>query len=70
VIWRDIHRKRFYLAEKAPICIAPMREVFGYNVDSGVGEDVLDRRFDFEEIPDKYTKGVLQKAAYTQTIVP
>ncbi len=64
-IWSNIHRKRFYLAEEAPICIAPMREVFGYNIDSGIREDVLDGRFDFEEIPNKHTRGILQEVAYT-----
>ncbi len=62
--WSNIHRKIFYLAEEAPICIAPMQEVFGYNSNPGVGEDVLDKRFDFDEIPDEHTRDVLKEVAY------
>jgi hypothetical protein len=40
-----------------------MREMFGYNVDSEVGKEVLDGRFAFEEIPDEHTKDVLQEVA-------
>ncbi len=30
-IWTNIHRKRFYLAEEAPLCSGPLRGQFGYN---------------------------------------
>ena len=29
-IWSNVHRRRFFLAEEAPICNGALREVFGY----------------------------------------
>ncbi len=69
-IWSNIHRKRFYLVEEVPICNAPMREVFGYNVDSEFSEEVLEGRFKFEENLDEHTRDVLQAVAHTQGIIP
>ncbi len=31
VIWENIHRKQFYLAEEAPMCSSPLRGIFTYN---------------------------------------
>ncbi len=30
-IWDNIHRRRFHLAESAPLCQFPLRGIFGYN---------------------------------------
>jgi hypothetical protein len=30
-VWENIHRKRFYLAEEAPMCSSQLRGIFGYN---------------------------------------
>ncbi len=47
-IWSNIHWKQFYLAKEAPICNGPLREEFGYNVDSEVGEEVLEGTYEFD----------------------
>jgi hypothetical protein len=38
-IWTNIHRKRFYLVEEAPLCSGNMRGIFGYNTMSGIAKD-------------------------------
>ena len=41
-IWNNIHRKRFYLAEEAPMCSGPLRGIFGYNAVSSTARMILD----------------------------
>ena len=41
-IWDEIHGKRFYLAEQAPICQERLREEFGYMANTPAAEQVLD----------------------------
>ena len=41
-IWDNIHRKRFFLAEQAPICSGDLREKFGYNATTGAAKQVLE----------------------------
>ena len=69
-IWNNIHRKRFYLAEEAPICQYPLREEFGYNADSDVGEEVLEGRYHFGEDFEEHTRELLEEAAHTRSIIP
>jgi hypothetical protein len=56
--------------EEAPICNSAMRVIFRYNIDSGVGKEVLEERLEFEDNLDEHTRGVLQEVAHTQRIVP
>ena len=46
-IWSNINCKRFFLAEEAPICNSPLREIFGYNADTEAGEEVLSGTYEF-----------------------
>ncbi len=39
-IWSNIHRKRFYLAEQAPICAGMLQEEFKYNANTVAVEQV------------------------------
>ncbi len=39
-IWSNINRKRFYLAEQAPIWAGMLQEEFGYNANTVVVEQV------------------------------
>ncbi len=48
-IWSNIHRKRFYLAETAPICNSPLHEIFGFNADREAGEEVQAGTFNYGE---------------------
>ena len=65
-IWCNIHRKRFYLAEEAPICNTPLREEFGYNANSEAGEEVLEGVFQFDEEFDEHTRDILEETARTR----
>ncbi len=69
-IWSNIHRRRFFLAEEAPICSTPLREEFGYNADSMVGNKVLEGTYQFEGVFDEHTKDVLEETAHTRAIIP
>ncbi len=39
-IWSNIHYKRFYLAEEAPICCGQLRQDFGYNAATRTAADI------------------------------
>ncbi len=41
-IWANIHYKRLYLAEAAPICQGQLRSDFGYNAATRVAADILE----------------------------
>jgi hypothetical protein len=69
-IWDNIHRRRFYLAEEAPICLSPLRDEFGYNADTEVGEEVLEGRYHYDPDFDQHTREILEEAASTRAIIP
>ena len=41
--WANIHKKWFHLAEQAPICSGELQQEFGYNADTPIARQVLDR---------------------------
>ena len=41
-IWDNIHRKRFYLSEEAPIWPGPLRGAFGYNSVTPTAKAILE----------------------------
>jgi hypothetical protein len=41
-IWSEIHGKRFYLAEQAPICQGGLHEEFGYMANTVAAQEVLE----------------------------
>ncbi len=45
--------------EEGSICNVQLREVFGYNVDFEVGEEVLGGTYSFDEDFDEYMTDVL-----------
>ena len=44
-LWANIHYKRLYLAEEAPICQGQLRSDFGYNAATRVAADILKGRY-------------------------
>lgn len=44
-IFKNIHNKRFHLAEAAPICNGRLRGEFGYNAISHTAQSILDETF-------------------------
>ena len=69
-IWSNIHWKRLFLAEEAPICKGTLREVFGYNADTEAGEEVLDGTFWYNPDFDQLTKDLCEELAKIGTVIP
>ncbi|KAL7545328.1 hypothetical protein ACHAWF_008680, partial [Thalassiosira exigua] len=60
-IWGGVHKKRFYLAEQAPICNGNLRGKFGYRAATPASKEVLEGTFDYdEEEMDDATRDLLQ----------
>jgi hypothetical protein len=69
-IWNNIHQRRFYLAEEAPMCSGPLRGSFGYNAVSLIAKMVLDGTFEYPPDFDEATKEILQECARIRLLVP
>ena len=55
-IWNEIHRKRFFLAEEAPICKGNLQGDFGYMAMSPTANAVLDGTYDYHADFDQATR--------------
>ena len=55
-IWVNIHYKRLYLVEEAPICQGQLLLDFGYNAATCIAADILDGRYIYPEEFDQATK--------------
>jgi hypothetical protein len=60
-IWDNIHRKRFHLAESAPLCQEPLHGIFGYNAICDTSQQILDGTYNFPWDFDEATKEILQE---------
>ncbi len=60
-IWDNIHRKRFYLTEDAPICSGPLRGAFGYNSVTPTAKAILEGTYNYPPDFDEVTKEILQE---------
>ena len=69
-IWNEIHRKRFYLAEQAPICKGTLRGDFGYTAFSPTARKILAGRYDYPEGFDPATRELLEECARIRQTVP
>ena len=69
-IWDEIHRKRFYLAEQAPICQGSLRGDFGYTACSPTAKKVLEGRYEYPEGFDSATRELLEECAPILQTVP
>ena len=69
-IWANIHYKRLYLAEEAPICQGQLRRDFGYNAATRVAADILEGRYDFPEEFDEATRELCEECALIRKIIP
>ena len=59
-IWDDIRRKRFFLAEQAPIYQGSLRGDFGYTDFSPTAKKVLEGRYEYPEEFDLETRELLE----------
>ena len=55
-IFENIHRKRFFLAESAPICTVKLRGQFGYNAVTRTAKAILDGTYVYPEDFNQATK--------------
>ena len=69
-IWTKIHRKRFYLAEEAPICKGKMGEDLGYNVVSPTAQAILDGTYKYPDDFDTATRELCKECTLKRQIIP
>ena len=69
-IWDNVHMKRFYLAEEAPICNGELRGMFGYNATTITARRILRGTFVYPPEFDEATKEILQECAAIRLLVP
>ena len=68
-IWTNIHRRRFFLAEEAPICQGTLRGEFGYSANTAASRAVLDGTYVGSDI-DPATQELFDACARIREIVP
>jgi hypothetical protein len=69
-IWNEIHGKRFYLAEQAPICQGRLRGQFGYMANTAAAEEVLAGVYEPEEDEHQGTLDLLEEIGRIRAVVP
>ena len=69
-IWDEVHRKRFHLAEEAPICQGKLRGDFGYLANTKASRQALEGTYRHEEGVHQATKELLEEVARIRAIVP
>jgi hypothetical protein len=62
-IWTNIHRKRFYLADEAPLCSGSLRGMFGYNAVSDIARSVLADTYEYPPDFDQATREIFEECA-------
>jgi hypothetical protein len=66
----NIHRKRFYLAEEAPICSDLLTGAFGYNSVTPTAKAILEGTYNYPPDFDEATKEILQECKLIRLQVP
>jgi hypothetical protein len=69
-IFDEIHGKRFYLAEQAPICKGKLRGDFGYMANTAAAREALAGTYEFPEDCHEGTQDLIQEAAWIRSIIP
>ncbi len=69
-IWDNIHHRRFFQAEEAPICKGVLREEFGYLSDTDAARAVLDGTYMPAEDIDPATSNLFSAIADIRAVVP
>eukprot|EP00956_Cyclotella_meneghiniana_P004926 scaffold6070_cov41-Cyclotella_meneghiniana.AAC.5 len=70
MVWDEIHGKRFYLAEQAPVCKGRLRGDFGYMANTSAAKEVLAGEYDFPLDGHQGTKDIFDEVARIRSIVP
>jgi hypothetical protein len=69
-IFDNIHRKRFFLAEAAPICNGILWEQFGYNTNTKTARKVLSGSYIYPPEFHQATHEICEECASMQCIIP
>jgi hypothetical protein len=69
-IWANIHYKRFYLPEEAPLCSGPLRGAFSYNAVTPTAKAILEGTYIYPPELDEATKEILQECVLICPRVP
>jgi hypothetical protein len=69
-IWDEIHGKRFYLTEQAPICKGKLRGDFGYMANTKAAKEVLAGTYVCPEGTDSGTIDLFEEIACLRSIIP
>ncbi len=69
-IWSNIHRKRFYLTEEAPLCSGPLRGQFGYNAITPTAQAILASTYQYPLEFDEATTEILKECAKIHLMIP
>ena len=68
-LFEEIHGKRFYLAEQAPIRKGKLRGEFGYMANTPASQAVLDGRYNYSEDFDAGTRELLEEVTRIRALV-
>jgi hypothetical protein len=69
-IFNNIHRKRFFLAEDAPICSGPLRGQFGYNAVTKTAKAILSGQYAYSPEFDQGTREICGECARIRCMIP
>jgi hypothetical protein len=69
-IWQEIHGKRFYLAEQAPVCQGLLRGSFGYMANTKAAQEVLDGTYVPEEDMHEGTMDLFDEIVNLRAVIP
>jgi hypothetical protein len=69
-IFSEVHRKRYNLAEEAPICQGTLCGQFGYTATSPTARSILDGMNDFPPDMDDATRELFEEIAHICSKVP
>jgi hypothetical protein len=70
VIFDNIHRKRFFLAEAAPPCNGPLQGLFGYKAHMITAQRILNGTYTFPEDFDQATTEICKECTHITLMVP
>jgi hypothetical protein len=69
-IFTNIHPRRFFLAEAAPICTGNLRGKFGYNAVTRTTKAILNGTYNFPPDFDQATKEICEECARIREMIP
>jgi hypothetical protein len=69
-IFNNIHRKRFFLVEAAPVCKGKLRGLFGYNAATVTAERILNGTYVYPDDFDRATREICEECAKIRLQIP